>query len=306
MTLHGARRVAGFELANFFLGRLPRRFSYALMAGVAWLIAVVFPGRLAGLEANLRQAFPEASEREIKRMVRANARNYGKFWVDLFKVPYMAKHRLDPILSIEGDEYLKAILDREKGVLVASIHLGAWEGCAAFWGAMAGRLALIAEVLEPPSLWRRVRALRESSGLVIVPLGRAAPRDIMRRLRDNTIVAFAMDRDILGSGKPYQFFGATASIPTGMVELAQRTGAGILPVRCLRNDDGDYRAVAEPPIWVGQEPGAVDETVRYLVSRFESWIRDHPDQWHVLVPLWGDAPVERADSTDLLEEARVG
>jgi lauroyl/myristoyl acyltransferase len=91
-----------------------------------------------------------------------------------------------------------------------------------------------------------------------------------------------------------------------MVELAQRTGAGILPVQCMRDDNDNYRAVAEPPIWVGEGQAAVDETVRYLVSRFESWIRERPEQWHVMVPLWPDASAASAEATDVYEEARVG
>ena len=48
----------------------------------------------------------------------------------------------------------------------------------------------------------------------------------------------------------------TASIPSGLVDVAQRTGAGVLPVICLREPDDTYRFVGMEPLWVGPEEGA--------------------------------------------------
>jgi KDO2-lipid IV(A) lauroyltransferase len=199
--------------------------------------------------------------------------------------------------------------------------MGGWEGCTALWGSLDEyRSALVAEVLEPPALWRRLLELRQASGVQMIPLGRTAPRTILRLLKENAIVAGAIDRDILGTGKPYQFFGATASIPTGLVDVAQRTGAGVLPVICLREPDDTYRFVGFEPIWVGPEHGAVDEAMGRLLRIFEDCIRRYPDQWHVMERLWpevgmeqlGDAPmtaavqVFAATHDQPAEEANVG
>jgi KDO2-lipid IV(A) lauroyltransferase len=310
-----------FMLADFVFGHLPRKLSYFLMTTLGWVVATCFKGRVSGLVANLRQVFPEYDETQITDLMQRNAKNYGKFWVDLFKMPHLKPARSRSLAVIDGRQYLDAVLERGKGCIVVTIHMGGWEGCTALWGSLDEyRSALVAEVLEPPALWRRLLELRQASGVEMIPLGRTAPRTILRLLKENAIVAGAIDRDILGTGKPYQFFGATASIPTGLVDVAQRTGAGVLPVICLREPDDTYRFVGFEPIWVGPEDGAVDEAMGKLLRIFEDCIRRYPDQWHVMERVWpevgmehlGDAPmtaavqVFAATHDQPAEEANVG
>ena len=288
--LEPIRRVLAFEAADLFFGLLPRKLSYFLMTVVGWVVATCFKGRVAGLVENLRRVFPEYSEDEIIDLMQRNAKNYGKFWVDLFKMPHLKLDYRRSLARIEGLENLDRVLARGRGCIVVTIHMGGWEGCAALWGSLDQYCsALIAEVLEPPALWRRLLELRQSSGVEIIPLGRTAPRTIIRRLQENWIVAGAIDRDILGSGKPYQFFGATAAIPSGLVDVAQRTGAGLLPIITLREPDDTYRFVGMEPLWVGPEAGAVDAAMEKLLRIFEECIRQHPDQWHVMEPIWTPA-----------------
>jgi lauroyl/myristoyl acyltransferase len=291
-----ARRVTVFFVADFFLGNLPRKFSYVVMTVVGWIVATIFPGRIHGLFENLRRVFPEYTEAQVTDLMQRNAKNYGKFWVDLFKMPRLKPEYRSSLARIDGLENLDAVLAKGKGCLAISIHMGGWEGCTSIWGGMQDRRsALIAEVLEPPALWEKVQQLRQSTGMELIPLNRTAPRDILRRLKDNGTVAGAIDRDILGTGKPYEFFGATVSIPTGMFEVAQRTGAGMLPVLCLREPGDRYCVVGMEPFWIGPEDGAVDAAVKRTLRVFEASIRKYPDQWHVMEPLWSGEAEEEAE-----------
>jgi lauroyl/myristoyl acyltransferase len=287
MSFTERRRLVEFILADFIFGRLPRQVSYVVMTAVAWFVATFMRKNLSGLEANLRRVLPGATDAEIHALMQRNARNYAKFWVDLFRIPRMRRDRRDRLVTVDGEEHLHDVLAQGRGCLVVAIHMGGWEGCASYWGAAkAFRTGLITEILEPPQLWRRLLALRTSTGLEIIPLGRTAPRDILRRLKENGVVAGAIDRDLLGSGKAYDFFGAPISVPTGMIEVAQRTGAGILPVVTVRDPGDRYRFISARPIWVGEGDGAVDETVHRLLRIFEGHVRNFPDQWHVMEAIW--------------------
>jgi phosphatidylinositol dimannoside acyltransferase len=281
------RRVLCFDLANLVFGGLPRRASYTLMAVVGWIVATVLPGRVAGLRSNLEHAFPDHTPAQITDMMQRNAKNYGKFWVDLFKMPHLPREYRNSLANIEGEKNWKAAMAPGKGCIVVTIHMGGWEGCASLWGSSSPyRTGLIAEILEPPRLWQKVVALRESSGLSIIPLSRTAPRDILRRLKNNEMVAGAIDRDLLGSGRPFGFFGGTIDVPTGLIDVAQRTGAPVLPVICYRRPDDTYTFVGMEPIWLGPGEGEVDRAARELLALFEDCIRRFPDQWHVMVPIF--------------------
>jgi phosphatidylinositol dimannoside acyltransferase len=287
IPVYNRRRLAGFALANTVFGALPRHASYVLMAVVGWIVATVFPARIAGLRANLRHVFPEYSEGQITDLLQRNAKNYGKFWVDLFKMPRLPLDQKLSLASIDGRENAEKVMARGKGAVVVTIHMGGWEGAAAWWGNNSSwHTSLIAEKLEPPELWDQVLKLRESSGLTVIPLSRTAPRDILRRLANNEMVTGAIDRDLLESGRPFKFFDSTINVPTGLFEIAHRTGAGVLPVICYRKPDDRYVFVGMEPLWVGDEPGALDIAVRTVLTQFEACIRRYPDQWHVMVPIF--------------------
>jgi lauroyl/myristoyl acyltransferase len=285
--IYNRRRLAGFALANAVFGGLPRHASYVLMAVVGWIVATLLPGRVAGLRANLRHVFPDYTEAQITDLMQRNAKNYGKFWVDLFKMPRLPLDYKLALASIDGRDNAEKVMARGKGALVVTIHMGGWEGAAAWWGTNSPwHTSLIAEKLEPPELWDKVLGLRQSSGLTIIPLSRTAPRDILRRLKNNEMVAGAIDRDLLGSGRPFRFFDSTINVPTGLFEIAHRTGAGVLPVVVYRKPDDSYVFVGMEPLWVGDGPGAIDTAVATVLEQFEGCIRRFPDQWHVMVPIF--------------------
>ncbi|MHB8508169.1 MAG: lysophospholipid acyltransferase family protein [Candidatus Dormibacteria bacterium] len=300
-----------FRVADAILGHLPRPLSYALVTLVASLVLRLHPQRYAGLAANLRRVMPAASEAQFQAILRANVRNHAMAWVDFFRISRLSERRKRALLTVEGEGHMQEVLKDGKGVVIASIHLGAWEGCVGFWGGTRSyRTGLIAEVIEPPELWRRLRARREASGVEVIPLGRSAARDLLRRLKENGVVVGAMDRDLLGSGRPFPFFGAEAPIPTGLIEVAQRTGAGIIPTFCLRDRVFGYRLVGMAPIMVGAGAEGVDAAARKLIAQFENFIRRYPEQWHVLAPIWPEHPssarASRTKDASEREEVPVG
>jgi KDO2-lipid IV(A) lauroyltransferase len=305
--------MLGFSLANTVFGGLPLKVSYVLMAVVGWVVATVFPQRVAGLRTNLKHVFPAHSEAQITDLMQRNAKNYGKFWVDLFKMPRLPLEYKLTLAAIEGRENAEKVMAAGKGAVVVTIHMGGWEGAASWWGSTSPwHTGLIAERLEPPELWEKVRKLRESSGISMIPLSRTAARDIMRRLKGNEMVTGAIDRDLLGGGRPFKFFDSTINVPTGLFDIAHRTGAGVLPVICYRKPDDTYRFVGMEPLWVGDGDGAVDDAVRTVLAQFEGCIRRFPDQWHVMVPIFQEevAPIAAAGGAAVMPaielEERVG
>ncbi|HEV1996939.1 MAG TPA: hypothetical protein VGR61_02270 [Candidatus Dormibacteraeota bacterium] len=303
-AIHSRRRILGLRVANAVFGGLPRQVSYILMAVVGWIVATAFPGRVAGLRANLKHVFPDYSEAQITDLMQRNAKNYGKFWVDLFKMPRLPLDYKLTLASIDGRSNLENVMARGRGAVVVTIHMGGWEGAASWWGSTSPwPTSLIAEKLEPPELWEQVLALRESSGMNVIPLTRTAARDIIRRLHKNEMVTGAIDRDLAGTGRPFRFFNSTINVPTGLFDIAQRTGAGMLPVICYRKPDDRYVFVGMEPLWVGDGPGAVDIAVNTVLAQFEACIRRFPDQWHVMVPIFKDE--EAAAGSPVSSPARV-
>ena len=114
-------------------------------------------------------------------------------------------------------------------------------------------------------------------------------REVLRTLRSGQDLAIALDRDITGTGEPMRFFDAEAPIPLGVVDVAIRAGAGIVPVLLPRRPRGGvFAIVCEEITYDADAPrdAEVRRVTAEILRMFEKLIRAVPDQWNVLDPIW--------------------
>ncbi len=293
----------GYRLASVLVRVLPRGASFVLADRVADVLLAAVPAKFDALRDNLRHAVPEADDRALRRVVRRNVRNLTRSWVDVMAIPIDPSATSRRLREINIHHYTDAVA-RGKGVVVVSMHFGAWEEGLAAWNGRDSRLALLAEQLRPQKLFEAIAGARGALGVRVIPidveamrngdtqtarrLGAAAMREVFRHLRSGGAIAIAIDRDLTGTGVSMPFFGVPAPIPLGVVEVAMRTGAAVVPVALVRTRTGvDGRVFPEVPY----DPAAPrdDEARRVaqvILRTFEHVIREHPDQWHVLDRVW--------------------
>jgi len=282
-----------FRLMQCVVERLRRPHAYALAIVVA-RFAYVFARRARErLEVNLRMVLPEAPPAEIRRLAWLNFRNHAKAYADLMQMPRAQVDEIRPLLHVEGKEHLDAALAHGKGVFVVSVHMGSWEIAAAIWSATMAPVSYFAEVLEPRELYDWYRTTRARLGISVLPLGSAGLRHVVDALRANEVVITALDRDILGTGIWIPFFGRPAPIPTGPAALALRYGTPLLPVAAYRRPDDNYVAVALPHLHAhatGDREADERRVTTELLGQLETFIRLHPEQWHVPHVIWEEPP----------------
>ncbi len=292
-----------YRAAEALVGALPQSVSYWLGDRVADALLATVPNRFDGLRDNLRHVIPTIGDRALKHLVRRNLRNLTHCWVDVME---MSSHRTDlpSRIDITDLHHFEEAIARGNGVVVASMHFGSWEVGLAGWNKMGGKMALLAEVLRPKQLFDRVVGARRAQGVQIIPidtqgmregdaqvarrLGAASMREVFKVLRSGGVVAMALDRDLIGNGEPLEFFGQPAPIPIGSVEIAIRAGAAIVPILLFRNRYR-VRAVVHPEIRYSPDAPRdteVRKTAQMLLGIFEEAIHSHPEQWHVLDPIW--------------------
>jgi len=296
----------GYRFGEGLVRMLPRSTCYWLGDRTADAMLFAAPHKFDALRENLTHVMPHADPRLVRRMVRRNLRNLTHSWVDVMEMSSRGSE-FPSRLDIDGLHNFTDALARGKGVVVVSLHYGAWEVGLASWNTMGGKMALLAEVLRPPQLFDRVVGSRSKLGVQVIPIdvaamrsgdlqmarrvGAAAMREVFRVLRSGGAVAIALDRDLIGNGEPIPFFGEAAPIPTGPVDIAIRTGAAVVPVILFRSDRRVH-AVPYPEIEYSSEApreAEVRRITRRILGLFEAAIREHPDQWHVLEPIWGSA-----------------
>ena len=303
-----------FRAAEAMVRVVPHRVAYRVGDLAADVVTRTQPGRFDGLRANLRQVLPDADDSTIDSVTRRNVRNLLRAWIDVLEMRHKADLMVRRLDTVDYHN-LEDALARGRGAIVVSLHLGSWEHGIAAYNRSMGRMALLAEALNPPQLFDRITKARSALGVQVIPidiagirsgdpqtarvLGASALRDVYRVLRNNGCVAIAMDRDIAGNGEPMPFFGRTAPIPVGVVELAIRSGAALVPIILFRNGDR-VRAEVFPELHYDVDAPR-DEEVRRVAAEvlrlFERIIRDNPDQWHVLDPIWPSSDERSAEAS---------
>lgn len=264
----------------------------------------------AGARYFARGGGPEQLRRNLARVIgttpagvpdslmRAALASYARYWREAFRLPSMdlakVAARLDTVFV--GAEYFAAAHAAGRGAVMALPHSGNWDMAGVWLAQKYGTFTTVAERLKPESLYDRFIAFRESLGFEVLPAsgGARPPMEILAdRLRANRFVCLMADRDLSRSGVPVQFFSEPTRLPAGPAKLALQTGAPLHPAH-VHYDGAD--CVVQIDAAIDTSSGDVGAITQALADRFAVNIAAHPQDWHMLQPLWlADLSQERRD-----------
>jgi phosphatidylinositol dimannoside acyltransferase len=240
------------------------------------------------LRRNLARVVPEASSAELNALVREGLRSYARYWREVFLLPWADHAALVSRLegAMEGREHLDRALAVGRGVVVVLPHSGNWDMAGLWLARTHGTFSTVVERLASDALYQRFVAYRAALGFDVVPLtGEGNPTlRLLRRLRSGGVVCLLADRDLTGTGMAVDFFGGTARMPLGPARLAAATGATLIAIGCWFTPKG-WGIHFHPPIPVPDSSAALPAT-QAMADCFATDIAAHPQDWHMLAPLW--------------------
>ncbi len=186
---------------------------------------------------------------------------------------------------------LERALALNKGLILASLHLGNFELCGRV---VAGKCRLL-DVVKPqrnPLFDRYLDRMRRSHGIATV-LVEGAARVVLAHLKQGGVVSLLLDQDAGNKGVPVDFLGQTASTWPGAARLSLQTGCPVLPLCLARNDQGNHElefgTLLDPN---GLTPAERDPTAytQLITAELETFIRRHPEQWFWVHRRWKHEP----------------
>jgi lauroyl/myristoyl acyltransferase len=262
---------------------LPEPVAERVAAVAGRVAAQALPGRRTMVERHLRRTTG------APRDARPVFASYARYWLESFRLPDLSPAELDARMRTEGLEHLDTALADGNGVIMALPHLGGWDFGGAWFGSQGYKATVVVEPLEPPELFDWFARFRERFGLTVVPLGPEAGTAVLRILKAGGIAGLVCDRDILGTGVEVEFFGERTTLPSGPATLALRTGAAILPTAVYFEGRHGHLGVVRPPLDCTRTGSFRDDVARItqaLACELEDFIRQAPEQWHLLQPNW--------------------
>lgn len=297
----GDRLVAtGFMAGWTVVPRLPERLTAGAFRAMADRLWRRRGPSVRRLEANLARVTGLPPGPELRELSRAGMRSYFRYFHEVFRLPHMSDEEILSRTHVTGMHHITDAVASGRGVVIALPHMGNWDQAGAWLVRVGHPFTTVAERLRPESLYRRYAAFREGLGMEVLPLtgGGNVYAALVQRVRRGGVICLPAERDLTDSGVEVTFFGAATKVPVGPPLLAVQAGAVLLPaVLWFEGEGWGIRIHEEIPVpREGTRQERVAAVAQSVVSVFEKGIAEHPEDWHMLQPLWLDDLPRKAGS----------
>jgi KDO2-lipid IV(A) lauroyltransferase len=297
----GEHSLRGFvDILPYCPARLVRGYT-RIMARLTYALLWSYRKRM---QENVALVFGnEISERDRRALVRAVWLSFTRAVLDTVEVMHCSKEQILASVRLEGEEHIQRALERGKGVLALSAHLGNFTMIGARLAAGGYSFSVVVKQPADERFARLLDGYRSQLGIQTISAKprREAVRGILKALRSNRIVLVIAD-EFKSGDVVVDFLGMKVPAPRGPATLALRTGAVTLPMFAIRRSDGGLSlSVGAPiaPIEREDLEESVVATTALYTTYIEAAIKNHPEQWN-----WVGLP-RRGDKKSRAEIARA-
>ncbi len=279
-----------YKIGRFLAKILPIQVSCALVMFLCDLHFCFSKTDRQAVESNLKIVLK--TDHVPRGQVRAVFHNFGRYLLEFFTMT----RRLQPAfieshVHLKNIEYLNEVLQKGKGAILVSAHLGNWEMGGAILPMLGFPLSVVALSHKDPRVNALFNAQREAFGVMVIQTD-VAVRRVVEHLQRNRLVAILADRDFGNHGIVMDFLGRKTMVPKGAAFFSLKTGVPIIPIFFLRRDDGHFEISIHPPIDPPHVPhGKVtDEAARECIQKYltiiEDEVKKNSSQWLLFREFW--------------------
>lgn len=288
---------AGLAWALLFsLERSPRSLADWLGGRYAGLLDLLVPRLRQTAERNLTFAYPGQDAAWRRGIVDGVYASIGRLLVAMARFPGIHASNVGDWIRYEGFEHYERAMERGKGVLFATAHMGNWELSAFAHALLTEPMNVVVRPLDNPLIDRMIESRRSLSGNKLLSK-RDFARSILHALRGNEPVGILVDQNAaLDNGVFVPFFGRQACTNLTFAKLAARSGAAVIPGFAVWNEaERKYVLRFYPEVEISGDAG--EDTAR-VQAAIEVAVRENPDQWLWIHRRWKTRPPGEASLWD--------
>lgn len=285
MTLLQRAELELLWLWAWLFAVMPYWFKYYVVENLLYfLLCYVLRYRRKVVRRNLRNSFPEKSERELAEICRRFYRTLAELFVDTINMAHMSADKARTVLTVKGlEEHRAAVKGRDWIALTA--HYGCWEYCS-YWGLYEPSQMLVAvyHPLRSVVMERFYQRLRNYENSTTV-----AMKECLRfylRNRETGIDGKNLVMGLIADQNPprrpdshwFRFLNQDTIFFDGGEKLALRCHLPVYFVRMERLQRGRYQMSFEL-LYDGEEEVTPNEITERYVRRLEAVIVERPELW---------------------------
>jgi KDO2-lipid IV(A) lauroyltransferase len=274
-----------YDIAEFLARLLP---IDAVSDFGAWLLSTFGPltSRHRTARINLRIVFPDASEAEIARLLRAQWQEVGRTFAES---PILDRIINDPSrVEVVGAERLAEIAAGAPAVFISGLF-----SCFEVMSAAIVHAGVTCQItyrdLNNPHVNQRVVASRWRYGVrLFAPKGLKGARALLRALGRGESVALMNDQKFNG-GVAAPLFGVMAHTAPGPASFALKFGIPIQPMSVQRVHKAHYKVIVHEPFMLedtGDTTADIEAGVRRINAFIEERVLARPGEWFWVHKRW--------------------
>lgn len=251
------------------------------MIGISFFLVPLERKRV--VHQNMQESFNRSMDEVAKKQLLKKV--YLHFGQMLFELPHVFRlhhQNLEKyVYFVNEKNYLNAI-KKGRGVFLLTGHLGNWELMAAAVSLRYGGISVVARPIDFLPANRLVEGLRTRFGSSVIPKQKAM-RKILMAIKQKGVVGILLDQNVdWYDGVFVKFLGRWACTNKGLALLALKTGAPVIPLFSIRQNDGRYCIIFEDevkPIHTGDKTKDIEENTALYTRIIERYVQKYPDQW---------------------------
>lgn len=250
----------------------PLKIRYAIFEQIGLLAYHVIKKRRVVTINNLKGTFPEKTEKEIIEIAKKSYRNMAKMMVVTAYLKEVTD-RSDTI--VENEEIVDNEFTKGKGIIIASLHLGAFEaGCKM---SKTKKVYAIFRSQKNKKLNELMVKYRMQAGMNTIMKGDT--ESLNKALKEKPLLALVTDH--YTNDIEISFFGRKTMAASGAVLLGLKYKIPIVYTYAIFDKDG-IKIVNQEVVNIEKKEN-LKETVKYNTQKlfylFEETIRKYPEQY---------------------------
>jgi Kdo2-lipid IVA lauroyltransferase/acyltransferase len=270
-----------FYAVNWVITLLPLPVLY-LFSDFLFLILYYFPSyRRKVVAANLRNAFPEKSDKELKHIERKFYRHLADLFIEILKLTHMSKKQSMEHMKITNIEVLERLYSEGHDVAAVIGHFNNWEWLKSLIYHTDYQTVSIYKPLQDKRFDKFMLGLRERGGMILTPMSHIV-REILIARQNNrrSLYSFITDQT---PPKPEikfwtKFLNQDTPVYLGVEKIASKYDMAVVFFNVQKIKRGYYQYTVE--VLFERTAGLPEhEITEKHVRRLEEVIRENPEYW---------------------------
>ncbi len=256
---------------------------------LGYVLYFIIPIRKKIIISNLKSAFPNKNDNEIRKLTLQNYQNILITFFELMYIPSLSRDELLSSVTYDNLSVFKNKINQNIPVIMLTGHFGGWEFCMSALGLSLNKtFHILAQSQSNPLISEFVMHSREVFGNKTIIAG-ISVRHLYETLKNGGAVAVAGDQRGSFEGPRFSFFNKQTALHTGTAAIALKTKCAVVLTAFVRQKNYSYKIYTED-LSFDNLPENYDKKLYELTQRYITFIEKqvvkNPEQYFWMHKIW--------------------